>query len=373
MYGTDRQAAELYGILKAVEATPAEEPLKIELQAKETVELLTDQLPDIEDRGYIGISNKKILSKVANSLRKRRTQTFLRKAPPDDKAAKNQALKAKNSAKIGSTLINRLVIEAKQSGAKLSSMTQALAYKAIREQRMKKYSRRNRTSMNIAKAQASMTNIHKKNPTRKEIWKGLRHGDFTREARHFLMMTAHDAYMVGTHWDKFNRRPDLQIRATCRKCNVTETMEHILTECNCNGQKTVWRLAEELWEKKGHKWHGIDLGIILTCGLPTLGKNKSTQGDSRLYRIIISDSARLIWLIRNKRVCNDDGQEASEIEIRNKWIAMMNKRLQIDREMTHQKFEKKALSKTLVLATWERTLLDENQLEGNWIQTNSEV
>ncbi|KAJ3853369.1 hypothetical protein EV368DRAFT_39063, partial [Lentinula lateritia] len=149
MYGTDRQAAELYGILKAVEATPAEEPLKIELQAKETVELLTDQLPDIEDRGYIGISNKKILSKVANSLRKRRTQTFLRKAPPDDKAAKNQALKAKNSAKIGSTLINRLVIEAspdprlEQSGAKLSSMTQALAYKAIREQRMKKYSRRN--------------------------------------------------------------------------------------------------------------------------------------------------------------------------------------------------------------------------------------
>lgn len=126
----------------------------------------------------------------------------------------------------------------KQTGIELSKVTQSLAYKAIREQKMKKYTRRNRTNLNMAKAQASMKRSHKRNPTREEIWKGIRHKDFTREAQYFLMMIAHNGYMIGTNWERFDK-PELREQAKCKQCQTTESAEHILTECQCKGQGII--------------------------------------------------------------------------------------------------------------------------------------
>lgn len=170
----------------------------------------------------------------------------------------------------------------KQTGIELSKATQSLIYKAIREQRMKKYTRRNRTNLNIAKAQAAMRRAHKKNPTREEIWKGIRHKDFTREARYFLTMLTHDGYMIGTNWERFDKL-ELRERAKCKRCQTTESAGHILTSCQCNGQETIWKLTKEIWEKKGYKWQKPDLGDILTCALPNFNKNKNGNGDSRFF------------------------------------------------------------------------------------------
>ncbi|KAJ3870681.1 hypothetical protein F5051DRAFT_341738 [Lentinula edodes] len=136
-----------------------------------------------------------------------------------------------------------------------------------------------------------------------------------------------------------------------RRCQTTETMEHILTECQCMGQEVTWNQAKTLWEMKGYQWKKPDLGDILTCALPKFKKNQNIMGDSRFYRILISELARLIWMIRNGRVINKRTNEAMNKEVQNKWVEMMNKWLTLDRDMMHQKFAKKALSTKLVLST----------------------
>ena len=51
------------------------------------------------------------------------------------------------------------------------------------------------------------------------------------------------------------------------------------------------------------------------------------------------------------------------------WWSKINERLQLDRLMTNElRFEKKAISPDLVLATWSGTLQDESNLPMNWLR-----
>ncbi|KAE9382298.1 hypothetical protein BT96DRAFT_845652, partial [Gymnopus androsaceus JB14] len=277
-----------------------DQPLNIEVQRKTTVELLTSRIEGIEDQGYTGVPNRKIIKEVMGSIRSRKHRTFIRKSKARNDAESRRVTKVKQKAKKGLKMNEEMGPEERadprmeQSGIKLSTANQLLVYKAIREQRMEKYKRRNRINLSIAKAQASMKRAYKRSPTREEIWKGIRHRDLSREARYFMTMLTHDGYMIGTNWERFDK-PELRERAKCRKCQMTEPSEHILTECRCNGQETIWGLAKEIWEKKGYRWRKPDLGDILTCALPKFNKNKNGEGDSRFFRILISESARLIW------------------------------------------------------------------------------
>lgn len=47
----------------------------------------------------------------------------------------------------------------------------------------------------------------------------------------------------------------------------------------------------------------------------------------------------------------------------------MNKQLTLDRDMTHPRFEKKALSKELVLGIWKGALHNEKELEEDWVKS----
>ncbi|KAJ3895381.1 hypothetical protein GG344DRAFT_38924 [Lentinula edodes] len=377
--GTDRQAAELFGILKVIESTDQNQEIKIELASKDTVDLLSNKIQDVEDKGYLGTKNADIIKRVMTGARKRKRKTFIRVIDEEDRAAQHRRQKALESARRGLKKGEEMGPDNqddpryRQSGMKLASMTQSLAYKMIRTQKMKNYQRRNRTNLNLAKAKVSMTRTHHQNPTDKEIWKGTKSKDFSREVRYFLMMTTHDGYMVGSNWERPGYKPELQARARCRRCQTTETMEHILTECQCMGQEVIWNQAKTLWEMKGYQWKKPDLGDILTCALPKFKKNRNIMGDSRLYRILISESARLIWMIRNDRVINERTNEATNKEVQHKWVEMMNRRLTLDRDMTHQKFAKKALSTKLVLSTWKSVLLNEETIDEDWTKKNSEV
>jgi len=67
--------------------------------------------------------------------------------------------------------------------------------------------------------------------------------------------------------------------------------------------------------------------------------------ENRFYRILITESAHLIWKIRCNRVIQNEGELATANEVRNKWLAAINIRLELDRKMTNPKYEKKALKK----------------------------
>ncbi|KAJ7934405.1 hypothetical protein B0H13DRAFT_1855297 [Mycena leptocephala] len=102
----------------------------------------------------------------------------------------------------------------------------------------------------------------------------------------------------------------------------------------------------------------------MACGVIKRGtKPGSTdKGTSRLYRIIVSESAHLNWRLRNER--RIQGRDAaSEREITQRWTRAINIRLALDCQMTNRtRFGRKAIAKSLVLKTWSNVLRDEGTL-----------
>jgi hypothetical protein len=141
-------------------------------------------------------------------------------------------------------------------------------------------------------------------------------------------------------------------------------------------------MAQALWEKRGTEWPHISLGLILGCRQVTFPKNEEdiqangedySAGASRLFRIIVSESAHLIWLLRNERVIQHNNQrQPHPSEIRNRWMSAINARLQIDRRMTDRfKYKRKALDEETVRGTWRRILREEDGLPANWVTDTS--
>jgi ribonuclease HI len=156
-------------------------------------------------------------------------------------------------------------------------------------------------------------------------------------------------------------------------CNdVVEDLDHILLKCKCPGQELVWKAAKTLWKEKEEVWLEVSLGTILGCGLVEFrdDKGKAKAGTQRLYRILISESAYVIWKLRNDRRIARNGAPATEQEILNKWKFAINQRLQVDVTLANRprKGKRPALAPQLVLTTWSGTLDNEHDLTANWLQ-----
>ncbi|KAJ3871990.1 hypothetical protein F5051DRAFT_304189, partial [Lentinula edodes] len=123
---------------------------------------------------------------------------------------------------------------------------------------------RKATKVNIGRAKASVQEIGSNHPTDTNLWKSIRNKDFECKTRTFLWMVYHNAYKNGEYWDTI---PGYEMCANCSECRVTDSLEHILTECNCPGQDLIWRLGQELWKNKRSAWVKPNFGIILGYGL----------------------------------------------------------------------------------------------------------
>ncbi|KAJ7688651.1 hypothetical protein B0H14DRAFT_3101159 [Mycena olivaceomarginata] len=186
-----------------------------------------------------------------------------------------------------------------------------------------------------------------RSPTDGEIWSSLRHRDITRTTRVFMWRCMHQAYKVGEYWRNI---PTFEHWAECRHCRVDDSMEHTLVECDAPGRENLWDLAKELWELKGHQWPNISIGSILACGFANVDR-----GANRLFRVLISETAHLIW--------NDPAKYFSEAEIHNRWLACINARLQSDIILTDRnKFGNRALNFKEVFNTWKGVILDAQNL-----------
>jgi ribonuclease HI len=146
-------------------------------------------------------------------------------------------------------------------------------------------------------------------------------------------------------------------------------MEHILTQCDEVGQEFVWSLVYDLWKQKT----GVGLakplvGDIMACGLIKKGNTpgKTDAGITRLYKIVISESAHLIWRLRNERVINGK-DPPTRTEIRNRWEHCLNIRISVDCLLTNKsKYGTKAVKKSLVIKTWNKILQNEDRLPADW-------
>jgi len=148
-------------------------------------------------------------------------------------------------------------------------------------------------------------------------------------------------------------------------------MEHILATCKAIARDTTWKLANEIWKKRHPTKIPVRLGDILGCGLADFKTNgKPDKGKNRLYRILVSETAYLIWKMRNERRIrdgDDPNKEHQVNEITNRWSHAINKRLTIDRTLTNiERFGKKAINERLVKNTWKNCLKNEELLHTNW-------
>ncbi|KAJ7711868.1 hypothetical protein DFH07DRAFT_763428 [Mycena maculata] len=102
----------------------------------------------------------------------------------------------------------------------------------------------------------------------------------------------------------------------------------------------------------------------MACGAIT----KENPGKTRLYRILVSESAFLIWCLRNTRVINNK-DEPSEREIKNRWLRIVNNRIALDCALTDSaKYGHRGLQKSVVCKTWSKVLLDEDRLPEDWMR-----
>ncbi|KAJ7721944.1 hypothetical protein DFH07DRAFT_1007291, partial [Mycena maculata] len=221
---------------------------------------------------------------------------------------------------------------------------------------------RRATVRNITYAKNAAADSEGNLPPQSKIWSATRHKDFGRNIRYFLWMLIHDAYYMGFHWKDM---PGHDYKEKCQKCGVTESMElHILTKCEARGRKQVWDLASEAWQLKTGQDLSPTPGEIMACGTIT----KGNTGETRLYRILVSESAFLIWCLRNARVIGSKG-EPSEREIRNRWLRIVNNRIALDCALTESaKYGHRSLKKSIVCKTWSKVLLDEDRLPDDWMR-----
>ena len=251
------------------------------------------------------------------------------------------------------------------TGAKLSIMTQSLAYRAIRAQKIKReYKKRRRIEINIQITKAEATMLSGAEPSEESLWRAIKHKDILREARYFLWMTFHNAYMVGSNWLRPGFVPEYRERSECKQCHKTESMEHILVECDAPGQAVIWALAEEPWLKQRRTWPKPTLGTILvSAGLKLRNKNRDDEaGDTRLYWIIMSESVHIIWKIRCERVIREEPESITPAEAGRRWKHTIALRADLEKKMANPKYGKKALNRDLVKSTWKGIFDNENNI-----------
>ncbi|KAJ7336104.1 hypothetical protein DFH08DRAFT_965009 [Mycena albidolilacea] len=152
-----------------------------------------------EDQGYIGVANRDLDKATVARLRQRKREIKMKWVKGHSGHIRNEGadrMADEGARKDAPDEVNmEIPPELKLTGAKLSAMTQSLAYKAIRERKMKKkLKKRERTKANMERAKAEAEDNYGFIPTEEKIWKSFQSKDLSKQCQYFLWMIAHDAY-----------------------------------------------------------------------------------------------------------------------------------------------------------------------------------
>lgn len=344
-------------ILMAIKKINTDDHLEILSDSQVTIEGLTKSLRSWEENGWVGIENCEILQATASHMRARTGHTILTKVKGHSGVVGNEEADALT--KRGALAQHGEEIDVSPAegfylkGAKLSTASQALLYKGIIEN--KRTPQRRGTTINLDRTRWAVADTNGTPPTDKNIWKSLKDRTLTKESRAFLWKAMHNAYKLGEYWEKI---PNFETRSKCYICDAPEDLEHVLTQCKVTGQEVIWELTGELCKARGLKWEKPSLGLILGCNLakPKRSDGRVTPANNRMFRITVSESARLIWKIRCEwRIKKEADPEKVPTgkEVTNKWVNAIGKRIKTDCLASDVwRHGKRALKEDLVLNMW---------------------
>ncbi|EPS99146.1 hypothetical protein FOMPIDRAFT_1125028 [Fomitopsis schrenkii] len=361
--------------LAATLAAPRDAPLHLLLESAHLSHFLFKNLRAWEDEGWAGVRGARYIAALVNQLRQRCAPTTFKVASTGEEGRQVlQARKRRDEAILAGELrtIHPVAKTAfKLSGAKLACLTQSTAYQSIRARAAPPP--RNTTVIIMAGIRTHLDSTPGEETEEADIWRGIRHRDIRRNVSDFLWKGIHGAHRVGTFWTKI---PKYEDRATCPVCDDLESMEHILLRCRAVGPDLIWSLVQDLWEKKGLTWEHLGINDVWAIGPRSqsiAGAAKTPKCVARLWRILISESAHLIWKLRCDRVIANgdaDGWQHTSESVSAQWEAAVNARLRQDAAGTSRKYGRLALKKDLVLATWRGTLKDERTLPDDWTKVH---
>lgn len=148
-------------------------------------------------------------------------------------------------------------------------------------------------------------------------------------------------------------------------------MVHILIECQVVGRGTIWELLEELWTSAGYEWKEPSLGTILGVGCAVI-ESETGEHDSvkeALWLTLWSELAYLIWKLRCERVIQHDGEdfESSLHEVQNRWHALIDRRMDLDRRSCRKSLGKGVLKAEHVARIWKSVNRDWDTLSSDWV------
>jgi len=159
-------------------------------------------------------------------------------------------------------------------GAKLVTLDQSMAYQGIQEKRPKPQC--NSTRENLLTAKAAIEAINGTKEADKTIWINARNPALRARVQQFVYKTIHNMYMTG---DKWSDVPNFEDRARCSICNRVETMQHIITDCNSEVRKVIWKEAQKMWPYGRRTWPNIMISTILGIGSIALTGNHRQNDD----------------------------------------------------------------------------------------------
>ena len=367
------QIGELMAILHAVKNTPNNQPLRIISDSKFALEGLTTHAKEWEKKDWIGISHGPLFKCTTAWLRARTATTTLQWVKGHagvegneeaDKLAAEGAQKDQDPDLEDIDL--RIPADTMATGAALPQMSQSLIYHHLTNTRQIE---RTTTQRSLEKVKVAIKELTGETPTNEAIWKSIRHRDVTKKIRDFLWKHTHGIYRLGNFWHHI---PGCEERATCPLCNKNDTLEHIMTECDSTERRVVWEQANELWKRRYDHDLPLSEGAVLGGGIASFKnrKGKPDAGKNRLYRILMTESTHLIWVLRcERRIANRDAPQNHHTEeaVRNRWYKQINSRMQIDCLLTNSfLYERKALKTKKVYATWAKCSTDETNLHSEW-------
>ncbi|EJD35071.1 hypothetical protein AURDEDRAFT_37262, partial [Auricularia subglabra TFB-10046 SS5] len=296
-----------FAICDAIDRVDPAANLHIVSTSKFVVEALTTGLNKHEDSGWTNVpSLARIMRATVAALRSRSAETTFtfvnRKRQKKWQEVKNTKAIALTAAiwDEESDLDVSKWGNYDLPGVRANCLDQRRAHRAIRAQNVALTPPRRVTTSNLLLTQACVKGACDQMPTERQIWDSLSHRDIPKNIKAFMWKGIHGAHKIGEY---FTKMPEpWKSKSECPTCHVTESMQHILFECPDSHQQLIWSLAQSVLAKKEVD---IDLNIGTVWGCACI--RLSDAGTERLVRIIISESAFLIWKIRcEKRVGHSD-------------------------------------------------------------------
>ena len=261
--------------------------------------------------------------------------------------------------------------------AQLCKLNQNMAYCLIHRSQPIPLSINKNAIINLDLIREATSNLNGSHPPNERIWLAITKNwcNLSSGVRNFLWKLIHNAHKCGNHWLKIRNFKD---RGVCHNCNTTESMQHIIFNCEANHCSHAWDIVKELCSLKCIPWpHSFDITSIMA--LPLL-KVKSENdrirtGATHLLLIAASECAFLMWKTCCKRLFDDNTETQNKTpapqEIRHNLITILNERLEHDHILTSWKrYQSRALPGKLVLNTWSGTLLNESSLPEDWLKAN---